>query len=144
MRNPALDLMDVLVGQWSLTLTDAWFLESRDVRQQGRAQARWLGEAFIELEAELDGAPTWHLVFGRSDANERLVALYHDPRPTSRVFQMTFDGSQWSLWREDPDFHQRFVARVTTDRIEGRWEASDDQGLTWRKDFDLIFERTRP
>lgn len=32
MRNPALELLDVLVGEWAVTLTDAWFLESRAVR----------------------------------------------------------------------------------------------------------------
>jgi hypothetical protein len=30
---------------------------------------------------------------------------------------------------------------VERDRIDGRWEASEDAGGTWRKDFDLIFER---
>jgi hypothetical protein len=38
-RNPALEPLDVLVGEWTLTLTDAWFLESRDVRQHGHATA---------------------------------------------------------------------------------------------------------
>jgi hypothetical protein len=141
-RNPALEPLDVLVGEWNLTLTDAWFLESRDVRQHGHATARWLGDAFIELEAELEGEHVWHFVLGRSDANEQLVALYHDPRPTSRLYHMSFTGDDWALHREDPDFHQRFVARVSADRIEGRWDASEDQGATWRKDFDLIFERT--
>ena len=28
MRNPAVDAFDPLVGDWTLTLTDAWFLES--------------------------------------------------------------------------------------------------------------------
>lgn len=41
----------------------------------------------------------------------------------------------------DPDFHQRLVGRVTPDRIDARFEASEDAGATWRKDFDLIFER---
>jgi hypothetical protein len=141
MRNPALEPLDVLVGDWTLALTDAWFLESRDVRQQGHAAARWLGDAFIELEAELDGEHVWHFVLGCSDANEQLAALYHDPRPTSRLFHMTFAGDDWTLHREDPDFHQRFVASVSTGRIQGHWDASDDQGTTWRKDFDLIFER---
>jgi hypothetical protein len=140
-RNPALEPLDVLVGEWALTLTDAWFLESRDVEQQGRATARWLGDAFIELEAEMEGEHVWHFVLGRSDANGQLVALYHDPRPTSRLFQMSFIGNDWSMQREDPDFFQRFVASVGTDNIHGRWEASEDQGTTWRKDFDLIFER---
>jgi hypothetical protein len=57
LRSPAANELDVLVGEWSLTLTDAWFLESRDIRQDGRAVVRWLGEAFVELEAELDGQP---------------------------------------------------------------------------------------
>jgi hypothetical protein len=140
-RNPAVDALDVLVGDWALTLTDAWFLESPDVRQHGRASVRWLGEAFIELEAEMDGEPTWHFVFGRSDADEQLVALYHDPRPTSRLFRMTFGNGEWRMLREDPDFHQRFVASVSPERIDGHWDASDDDGVTWRKDFDLIFER---
>lgn len=141
MRNPALEPLDVLVGAWKLTLTDSWFLESRTVAQEGRAVGRWLGEAFIELDAELEGVPTWHFVFGRSDANDQLVVLYHDPRPTSRTFEMSIRGDEWALLRQDPDFHQRFVATAGPDRIDGRWEASDDGGKTWRKDFDLIFER---
>jgi hypothetical protein len=124
-----------------LTITDAWFLESRDVRQNGRASARWLGESFIELEAEIEGTPLWHLVFGRSDPDEQLLALYHDPRPTSRVFRMDFSDGEWGMLREDSDFHQRFIAVVTPDRIDGHWDASQDGGSSWRKDFDVILER---
>jgi hypothetical protein len=39
--------------------------------------------------------------------------------------------------------NQRFIADIKPDRIRGRWEASDDQGNTWRKDFDLTYERTQ-
>ena len=112
MRNPALEPLDVLIGEWSLTLTNAWFLESLDVEQHGRATARWLGDAFIELEADLEGEPLWHFAFGRTDANGELVALYHDPRPTSRLFRMTFVEGKLTLMRQDPDFHQRFIATV--------------------------------
>jgi hypothetical protein len=55
---------------------------------------------------------------------------------------MTFHGSEWTLSREVPDMFQRFIADVSPDRIAGQWEASDDQGSTWRKDFDLVFDRT--
>jgi hypothetical protein len=140
-RNPAVDALDILVGEWELTLTDAWFLESRDVRQHGHATARWLGEAFVELEAEMEGEPVWHFVFGRSDPENQLVTLYHDPRPTSRLFRTTFTNGEWVMLRENPDMHKRFVATVAADRIEGHWDASEDGGVTWRKDFDLIFER---
>ena len=141
MRNPALDGLDELVGSWDLTLTGAWFLESMDVEQHGRADARWLGEAFLELTAEMEGEQVWHFVFGRSDANDRCVVLYHDPRPASRVFEAHYEAGEWVLHREDPDMHQRFVLRPVGDRIEGRTDASDDGGRTWRKDFDLFFTR---
>jgi hypothetical protein len=45
------------------------------------------------------------------------------------------------LSREDPDMFQRFIADVGPDRIAGRWEACEDHGSTWRKDFDLVFQR---
>jgi hypothetical protein len=45
------------------------------------------------------------------------------------------------MLREDPDFHQRIFWTVEADRIVGRPEASEDEGVTWRKDFDLILER---
>ena len=140
MRNPALGPLDDLIGEWSLTLTNAWFLESLDVEQHGRASARWLGDAFIELEANLEGEPLWHFVFGRSDAKVS-VALYHDPRPTSRVFHATLVGDTLTLLRQDPDFHQRFIATVTPARIEGHWDASDDDGASWRNYFAAYLER---
>lgn len=140
MRNPAVAALDVLVGEWTLTLTDAWFLESPEVRQHGHATVRWVGEGFIEFVADLNGEPTWHFLFGADDPGQQLLALYHDPRPTSRVFRTTFVDGEWRMVREDPDFHQRFIGSVTQDRVDGRWEASDDQGATWRKDFDLTFE----
>ena len=141
-RNPGLERLDVLVGHWKLEMRDAWFLEDPATVVPGSALIAWSGDAFVTMQAELGGDPAWDFVFGRSDATDTDVALYHDERGVSRVFTMTFTGSSWTMVREDPDFHQRFVADVTADRIAGRWEASDDAGATWRKDFDLVFERT--
>jgi hypothetical protein len=39
--------------------------------------------------------------------------------------------------------HQRLIAEVEPDRILARAEASEDAGHTWRKDFDLTYERAR-
>jgi hypothetical protein len=142
MRNVALQQLEGLTGDWNLTMTDAWFLESPEIRQAGSATISWLGDAFLELRATLGSdQATWHWVIGRSDAREQLVLLYHDERGVCRLFDMTFADGQCTLVREDPDFHQRFIASVESDRIAGRWEASEDFGKTWRKDFDLIFER---
>ena len=57
MRNPALEPLEELVGTWELTLTNAWFLESMDVEQHGRAVVRWLGDAFVELRRRVHRDP---------------------------------------------------------------------------------------
>jgi hypothetical protein len=69
------------------------------------------------------------------------LKLSWDSRGVARVFGMTWGDGAWAVSREDPDFHQRFEATITPDRIDMRVEASEDEGKTWRKDFDLIFER---
>jgi hypothetical protein len=142
MRNPKMDELDVLLGRWNLTLSDAWFLEPPGTELDGGVSGAWLGDAFVFLQFEIDGHPGFELAIGRSDPRDAYVALYHDERGVSRLFHMTFDGTTWMLSREDPDFHQRFLAEVEPHRIVGRWEASEDAGRTWRKDYDLTIERT--
>jgi len=147
MRNETMAELDALTGSWRTTMSNAWFLEPADLEVPGSAAVEWLSDAFVTFRWTMEGdvgAATSEqvLVLGRSDARDEFTALYHDERGVCRVFAMTFDGAQWILSREDPDMFQRFIADVTPDRISGRWEASDDQGCTWRKDFDLTFTRT--
>lgn len=141
MRNAPLQRLETLVGEWTLTLSDAWF-EPPGTVMHGSATVEWLGDAFLLVRTTLRGDMTF--VIGRSDANDAYAVLYHDDRGVCRVFAMTWAGGRWTMTREDPDFHQRFIADVQPDRIDGRWEASEDEGRTWRKDFDLVFERVRP
>lgn len=144
MRNSELEKLDGLVGAWATTLSDAWFLEPPGLEVPGTTTIERLGESLLFVRSALgEGAhhSEMSLVIGRSDANDTFAALYQDDRGVCRLFTMTFDGRHWTMTREDPDMHQRFVADVETDRILGRWEASEDRGKTWRKDFDLTFER---
>ncbi|MFI9453782.1 hypothetical protein [Amycolatopsis sp. NPDC052450] len=146
MRNEVMQKLDVLVGSWRTTLCNAWFLDPADQEVPGSATVEWLGDAFVVLRWTMgDGddkaASEMVLVLGRSDTHDTYTALYHDERGVCRVFAMTFDGTRWHLNRQDPDMHQRFIADVQPDRINARWEASEDHGSTWRKDFDVIFER---
>jgi hypothetical protein len=146
MRNEAMERLSVLIGPWRTTMRNAWFLEPADLEVPGSATVEWLGDAFVVFRWTMDGdvgsaTSEMVLVLGRSDARDAYTALYHDERGVCRVFAMTFDNAQWTLGREDPDMFQRFIADVGPNRVAGRWEASEDQGSTWRKDFDLIFER---
>jgi hypothetical protein len=126
-------------------LSDAWFLEQPGVEVPGTTTVEWLGEAFVLMRTEFRGGEHVHsemsFVIGRSDPNDAYVALYHDDRGVCREVAMTFDDGHWTMTREDPDFYQRWMADVEKDRILARAEASEDQGKTWRKDFDLTFDR---
>jgi hypothetical protein len=141
-----MNVLSALEGSWRVTMRNAWFLEPAELEVPGSATAGWIGDAFLLFRWTMDrdvrpATTEMSLVLGRSDPSDSYTALYHDERGTSRVFDMSFDGNRWSLLREDPDMFQRFVADVSRERISGRWEASDDRGATWRKDFDLVFDR---
>ncbi|TQS41096.1 hypothetical protein [Cryptosporangium phraense] len=144
MRNAELAKLDGLIGEWATTLSDAWFLDAGVVVLGTTSIAR-LGESLLIMRTMLPGrseSSEMTFVIGRSDPNDTFVALYEDERGVCREFAMRFDEEHWTLSREDPDMHQRFLADVEGDRVFGRWEASDDEGATWRKDFDLTFERS--
>ncbi|MUL43909.1 hypothetical protein FZ103_22555 [Streptomonospora sp. PA3] len=142
MRNPSVEKLDGLIGRWTLTMSDAWFLEPPGTEVHGSTTFEWIGDAFILQRCDFGGESAYELAIGHSDARGGFAAFYHDDRGVSRLFHMAFDGTDWTLTREDPDFHQRFIAEVGKDVIAGRWEASEDEGRTWRKDFDLTFVRT--
>jgi hypothetical protein len=81
-------------------------------------------------------------LIGRDDARDELTMLYADARGVRRVYSMAFDGDTWRRWRDAPGFNQRFTGTFdeagTT--ITGYWEMSKD-GVTWSKDFDLIYRK---
>ncbi|MEO3927885.1 hypothetical protein ABGB07_29040 [Micromonosporaceae bacterium B7E4] len=145
MRNTEMAKLDGLVGEWTTTLSDAWFLEPPGSTVPGTGTIQWLGESLLVVRLQFGVDRHAHselsLVLGRSDPNDRFVALYQDDRGVCRRYAMTFDGGRWTMVREDPDMHQRFTAEIEQDRILGRWEASEDAGRTWRKDYDLTFVR---
>lgn len=145
MRNTEMAKLGRLVGEWTTTISDAWFLEPPGTDVPGTTTIEWAGESLLVVRSQFGGGGHVHsemgLVLGRSDPNDRFVALYEDDRGVCRQYDMTFDGGHWTMTRTDPDMHQRFIADVEKDRILGRWEASEDAGKSWRKDFDITFER---
>ena len=95
-------------------------LEAAGTEGYGSATVAWLGDAFLIVRTEMDG----------------VHRPLHGHRGVCRVFTMTSDGMRSTLIREDPDVD------VEQDWIIGRWEASKDEGRTWKEDFDLVFERS--
>ena len=141
MKNEALAKLDGLVGEWDLMMTDAWFLDSPDIEVRGKAKVEWLGDAFLYLSSTWEDDSTISRVIGRSDPHDRLTVIAHDSRggPPRLSHDVRRRRAAHGACRSG--LHQRIVGTVTADRIDARTQASEDEGKTWRKDFDLIFER---
>ena len=143
MKPDALTKLDAYVGRWTVTLTDAWFLDSRDVKVHGAATFEWVDEGFLRfLWTMEDEEQSWTVyLIGYSEPQDRYLTMTYDYRGLSRLFETSVNAGTMTMLREDPDFHQRVTWTVEADRILARPEASEDEGRTWRKDFDLILER---
>jgi len=60
MRNTELEKLDGLVGRWTTTLSDAWFLEPQGTTVAGMTTIEWLGESFLVVRSELGGGRHVH------------------------------------------------------------------------------------
>jgi len=55
-----------------------------------------------------------------------------------------FSGEgMWRMWRDTPEFSQRFDAEVAPGlaEINGSWQKSVDGGTTWEHDFTVRYRR---
>ncbi len=113
---------------------------------EGRVSFEWLeGRAFLieRWHVDLPEAPDGIAIIGAGEREEELRQHYFDSRGVHRVYEMTFDGKTWRMWRDATNpFPQRFNATIGDDgrTITGRWEKAED-GETWAVDFDLTYSR---
>jgi hypothetical protein len=105
------------------------------------------GEQFLVQHWELPqpAAPDGLAIIGVDPRREIYQQHYFDFRGAARVYEMTFDGAVWKLWRESADFSpldfsQRFTGTFSDDpkAITGSWETSTD-GACWNHDFALTY-----
>ena len=135
--HPMLENLGLLVGQWEVELI---FPTDPPGRIQTEAVFDWLdSQAFV---IEHWGGSTW--IIGLDDTSETYSVLYHDERGVSRVYQMSLSNGLWKLWRNTPDFSQRFEGQFSADgrTITARWEKSSD-GSSWEHDFALTYSKVR-
>jgi len=146
-RNPALQELDTLVGDWITELSNAAFLPDPSATVRGQTSFAWAQEGAILVMRQGDKPPNppaalW--LIGRDETGEEYRVFYYDNRHVSRIYRMTFASRTWKMWREAPGFCQRFQCTMAEDcqSMSGFWEKSIDYGKTWEHDFDLTYRRS--
>ena len=141
-RNPELEALDVLVGEWSLEATHPAYPSTV---VPGRATFEWLeGRQFLIQRSRSDHPdfPDSISVIGTAADSEQLSVHYFDSRGVQRIYGMSMSDGVWKLWRDGEPFSQRFKGTFSEDgrTIAGRWEIAED-GKTWKTDFDLTYRK---
>jgi hypothetical protein len=138
----ALARLDPLVGEWTLEARppegDPWPGEARSVIEWHDSGAHIVERSTVEMP----GAPDGVSIMGCDAANGTYYQLYSDERGVCRVYEMSIDEREWTLWRDGEPFPQRFSATISEDgnTISGRWEKAED-GESFTTDFDLTYRR---
>jgi hypothetical protein len=152
-RNPALDHLDALVGEWETEATHP-YLPNTVIR--GRATFEWLaGGFFLIWRAAYDhpDIPDSIAILGCDDSSSSGDARqagggcslhYFDSRGVARVYGLGADHGVWRFWRDWPGFSQRYVATISADgnTITGNGELSRD-GSTWEQDLRITYRKAR-
>ena len=148
--------LDRLVGLWS---SEATHPALPDVVVSGTLTAEWLeGRRFLILRARNDHPdfPDAISIIGFTDADRvdssagesavdgesRLRMHYYDSRGVFRLYEVSIDLEAWRIWRDAPEFSQRFTGRFADNgnRIVGSWQLRRDDAQ-WHDDLQIVYRR---
>jgi ketosteroid isomerase-like protein len=140
--DPAVARLEPLVGRWRI---DAAPPTDPAAGAAGEVEFEWLGEKAFVVQRWRTAAPEFpdgEAVIGRAEAGDDFVQHYFDSRGVERVYGMSLRDGEWRLWRDAPEFSQRFTGRFSADgtTITGAWEMAKD-AKTFEHDFDLVYTR---
>ncbi len=143
--NPALKPIEMLVGAWTMELSNASFLPDPRTTIRGSVSfERFEGGDFLVMrQGTKNGRMPWATWFiGRDEDSDHYTVLYIDNRRVSRVYEMSFGKGDLKIWRNASGLSQRFLGKFDKERkkITAYWEKSTD-GKTWEHDFDVKYVR---
>lgn len=146
-HNPALKALEGWVGDWEMKLSNASFLPNPSDTVTGRVTFDWVeNRAFLAMYMgnKPPSMPDATWLISRDESTPNYIVLYYDNRNVSRVYEMNFSDGVWKMWRNSPDFSQRFEGKFSEDgnTITASWEKSTN-GSTWEHDFDVTYTKVR-
>ena len=137
--NPELHQLEILVGNWEMVLSNAAFLPQQSDTVKGQIAFEWWENgAFLMMRMGDDA--TW--LISRDNSSRDYKVFYYDSRKVSRIYEMSFSEAIWKMWRNSPNFSQRYEGKISKDgnTITAKWEKSTD-GINWEHDFDVSYTR---
>jgi len=138
-RDPALEPFDALIGTWATEATHPMF----DGVVPGSVTFEWVeGRHFLVQRSHNDheAFPDAISVIGAPETGEGLVMEYFDSRGVRRTYGVALDDGVLRIWRDDPEFAQRFSATLRRDAFEGLWHLARTPG-DWRDDLKVSYRR---
>jgi hypothetical protein len=136
----SLERLDVLVGEWEASVPG--------IEAEGRTTFEWLeGGGFLIERSTVDRPefPNGICLMGATGPDGGLQQHYFDSRGVARVYEMTLEDSVCTLFREGPDWPQRYIGELSGDgnTITGCWERGIEPGAPLEHDFDLSYTGVR-
>src|SRR5256885_11927498 len=139
-RDPGLDRLDVLVGEWDSKMTHPQIPGVT----RGRATFEWLaGRRFLIFRSDVASSPipTGIAIIGGGSTPGTWPMAYFDSRGVTRTYQVSMDNGIWRMWRDHPGFSQRAVGAFDADgrTINLKWELQEDG--PWKPDLEAVYRR---
>jgi hypothetical protein len=139
--SPSMARLLPLVGAWNVTIRwseEAHKLAGGPPEVTTKADISWLDSGGV-LHYRIGPS---HWLIGQDGPDDDYIVLYTDERRVSRVYRMSFGRGVWRIWRDAPEFRQRFEGRLQQGgrRIVARWDKAEGK-KPWALDFDMIFNR---
>jgi hypothetical protein len=150
--NDPIERLSPYIGEWRMqaAFPDTVPVATAETQGVARTVFEWLaGRRFVVQRWEVPHptAPDGIAVIGWEEGKERYVQHYFDSRGVARLYEMSFAGGVWKLWRTAADFSpldfsQRYSGTFGDDgrTIRGSWESSRD-GSHWEHDFELLYTK---
>ena len=139
--DPKLKPLETLVGEWEIEIVHSMF--PRPIH--GSASFEWFqGGKFLIEQSEMDDSvfPAGIMIIGYNEATGNYTQHYFDSRGVIRNYDLSLRDNTLKIWRNDPDFSQRFEGIFSEDgnTIPSHWEKAMD-GINYEHDFDMTFRR---
>jgi len=139
-RDPALDQLEALVGEWEMEATHRLI----EGAFRGKSTFEWVAERRYLIDRSdwpASKIPSSIAVTGGGETPGTWPMHYFDSRGGERVSQVTFAGGVWRCWRDHPGFSQRFTGTFEDGgrTIRGRWELQETG--PWKVDLEVTYRR---